>query len=120
MPGKLKTLPLVQRNRIARDIHNSLGHALTALNVQLQTTVKLWKIEPDKAQMFLKQAHHVVTMAMKEVHKSVSTLHADAQENQPPEAAIASLMTDFRISIFSSITLDVLPPQVVKTLYRIV
>lgn len=123
---QIEDLAAVQeRNRIARDIHDSLGHVLTALNVQLQTAVKLWQIEPDKAQIFLKQAHQLGTIAMKEVRKSVSTLRADAPEDQPLEAAIASLVEDFRqsggISIFSSITLDaVLPPQVAKTLYRIV
>ena len=114
-----------ERNRIARDIHDSLGHALTALNVQLQTAVKLWQTEPDKAQIFLKQAHRLGTMAMKEVRKSVSALRADAQEEQPIEAAISSLVEDFRqscgISISSSISINtVLPPQVVKTIHRIV
>jgi len=35
---------LQERNRIARDLHDSLGHALTALN-KLQTAVKLWQID---------------------------------------------------------------------------
>ncbi|MEG4917810.1 histidine kinase [Microcoleus sp. B7-D4] len=30
-----------ERNRIAREIHDSLGHALTALNIQLQAVATL-------------------------------------------------------------------------------
>lgn len=42
-----------ERNRIAREIHDSLGHALTTLNVQLQTAVKLWQRNPSEAKPFL-------------------------------------------------------------------
>ena len=38
---------LQERNRIARDIHDSLGHSLTALNIQLETALKLWHSYPD-------------------------------------------------------------------------
>lgn len=44
---------LQERNRIARDIHDSLGHSLTALNLQLETALKLWQSNPAKAQTFL-------------------------------------------------------------------
>lgn len=86
---QVENLPALQeRNRIAHDIHHSLGHTLTALNVQLQTTVKLWQIDPAQAQSFLTQAQGLGAIAMKEVRQSVSTLRADAQENQPLEEAI--------------------------------
>ncbi len=51
---KIEELATVQeRNRIARDIHDSLGHALTSLNIQMQTAVKLWEKEPTQAHSFL-------------------------------------------------------------------
>lgn len=37
-----------ERSRIAPDIHDLLGHALTALSVQLQTATKLWQHNPAK------------------------------------------------------------------------
>jgi signal transduction histidine kinase len=43
---------LQERNRIARDIHDSLGHSLTALNLQLETALKLWSVDPTKATKF--------------------------------------------------------------------
>ncbi|MEH2251923.1 histidine kinase dimerization/phosphoacceptor domain-containing protein [Nostoc sp.] len=36
-----------ERNRIAQDLHDSLGHALTAVNFQLQTAIKLCKPDPN-------------------------------------------------------------------------
>ena len=114
-----------ERNRIARDIHDSLGHALTALSVQLQTASKLWQHNPAKAEPFLVQAQRLSTTAMKEVRQSVSALRADAREEQPLEEAIKSLVDDFRqgTDIVTSTTINLstpVPPQVVKTLYRIV
>jgi len=47
---------LQERNRIARDIHDSLGHSLTALNIQLETALKLMISHPNRAQAFLSEA----------------------------------------------------------------
>jgi signal transduction histidine kinase len=75
---KIEDLAAVQeRNRIARDIHDSLGHTLTSLNIQLQTVVKLWQKSPEQAHTFLVQAQKLGAIAMKEVRQSVDTLRAD-------------------------------------------
>jgi signal transduction histidine kinase len=113
-----------ERNRIARDIHDSLGHALTALNVQLQTARKLWNIAPDDAKSFLTQAQQIGETAIKEVRQSVSALRADAAGEESLKIELVSLIEDFRqgtgISVSSSIKLEtILPPYVVKTLYRL-
>jgi signal transduction histidine kinase len=114
-----------ERNRIARDIHDSLGHALTALNVQLQTAKKLWDIAPTEAKSFLNQAHQLGDTAIEEVRKSVRALRVDAGMEESLEIELASLIEDFRqgtgISVSSQIKLEtILPPYVIKTLYRLV
>ncbi|NEQ24667.1 MAG: sensor histidine kinase [Microcoleus sp. SIO2G3] len=114
-----------ERNRIARDIHDSLGHALTALNVQLQTGVKLLQHDPAKAQPFLEQAHRLGSTAMKEVRQSVGALRDEAQVEPPLEEAIALLVDNFRqgtgIATSANVCLNApVPPTIVKTIYRIV
>ncbi len=114
-----------ERNRIARDIHDSLGHALTALNVQLQTAGKLWNNDLNQSRSFLTQAQRLGELAIKEVRQSVGALRADAREEEPLEGAIESLVKDFRqgtgISISTHMTLNAVPsPQVIKVIYRIV
>jgi signal transduction histidine kinase len=114
-----------ERNRIARDIHDSLGHALTALNVQLQTAGKLWHNDLNQSRSFLTQAQRLGELAIKEVRQSVGALRADAREEVPLEAAIESLVEDFRkgtgITITTQMTLNRVPsPHVIKVLYRIV
>lgn len=114
-----------ERNRIARDIHDSLGHALTTLNVQLQTGVKILPHDPAQATPFLEQAHQLGCTAMQEVRKSVATLREDALAEQPLEEAIASLVDNLHqgtgIVVKTRIHLqNPVPPQLSKVLYRTV
>jgi signal transduction histidine kinase len=85
-----------ERNRIAREIHDSLGHALTALNVQLQTAVLLWQQEPARAEPFLQQARRLGVTAMQEVRKSVQALREDNRAEQSLTETIAAVVDDFR------------------------
>lgn len=114
-----------ERNRIARDIHDSLGHALTSLNIQLQTAVKLWQKNPNQAHIFLTQAQKLGVTAMKEVRQSVGTLRADQVDAQPLELKIQALIDNFRAGTGLAIRSKIIhcsqvSPQIEKTIYRII
>ena len=116
---------LQERNRIARDIHDSLGHALTSLNIQMQTAVKLWEKEPVQAYSFLTQAQSLGKMAMQEVRKSVSTLREDAKEERPLETRIETLVDDYRKGTGLFVCTNIcccgsVPKPIAKAIYRIV
>jgi two-component sensor histidine kinase len=113
-----------ERNQIARDLHDSLGHALTALNIQLQAATNLLQDDPAQARHFLAEAHRLGLVAIKETRQTVSTLRADVSETQSLEILIRSLVEDFyqTTGVMPSISLtplDDLSSQVVQTLYRI-
>ncbi len=63
-----------ERSRIARDIHDSLGHALTGLNIQLEGALKLWDADPDQAKSFVSQAKTMGSTALGEARQAVATL----------------------------------------------
>lgn len=114
-----------ERNRIARDIHDSLGHSLTALNVQLQTAIKLWDIRPNEVRPFLDQAKRLGEIAIGEVRKSVYALRVDEHREEALGKAIENLVEDFRQSTGIECKTDVvippnLSPRIVKTIYRII
>lgn len=114
-----------ERNRIARDIHDSLGHALTALNVQLQAAAMLWRHDPNRVEPFLEQAQRLGAAAIQEVRKSVSALREDAQPEQPFTEAIENLVDDFRqgTGIETILKVDIenaIPTEVENTVFRIV
>jgi signal transduction histidine kinase len=123
---QIEELAAVQeRNRIAREIHDSLGHALTTLNVQLQTAVKLWQHNPAEAQPFLEQAQRLGKVAMQEVRQSVHALRADARTEEPLEQAISALVKEFcqgtGVQVSTRIDLQtVLPTPINKTIYRVI
>jgi signal transduction histidine kinase len=116
---------LQERNRIARDIHDSLGHSLTALNLQLETALKLWSADPAKATKFLLQAKRLGSTALQDVRHSVSAMRSDPLQGLSLEEAIASLTTDFYRSTGISPTCSIvlgrpIPTEAISAIYRIV
>lgn len=86
---------LEERHRIARDIHDSLGHALVALNIQMETALTLWQINPEQAYEFLQEAKQLGSDALKAVRQSVSEIRSDPLQGQLLEKAIATLTQEF-------------------------
>lgn len=116
---------LQERNRIARDIHDSLGHSLSILNLHLEAALKLWKTEPEEATEFLTEAKGLGSRALDDVRQSVFALRSDPLEGQSLEEAIASLTENFcrSTSIQLNINIDLshsIPPKVKTAVYRIV
>ncbi|PZO42956.1 MAG: histidine kinase [Phormidesmis priestleyi] len=85
-----------ERNRIAREIHDSLGHSLTALTVQLQAVVSVIQVDPVQAQVFLTQAYQLSKTAMQEVRQSVNALRVDQLAQPSLETTILDLAEGFR------------------------
>ncbi|MBD2357511.1 sensor histidine kinase [Tolypothrix sp. FACHB-123] len=114
-----------ERNRIARELHDSLGHALTALNFQLQTASKLCKPDPNQAQEFLNEAHRLVAIATQEVRQSVKALRNDPLATQSLESLIESLVRDFHqtTGILPEVKINLpipLLPHLTAQIYRII
>jgi signal transduction histidine kinase len=116
---------LEERNRIAREIHDSLGHSLTALNLQLETGVKLLGSNPTKATEFLSRAKELGSKALQDVRHSVSTMRNHPLQEKSLEQLIRELLEDFHrsrgILPISVISLDCpLPTEIATAIYRIV
>lgn len=63
-----------ERNRLARDIHDSLGHHLAAINIQLAKASAYRERDPNRAFGAVKHAQQTVQDALKDVRASVSSL----------------------------------------------
>ena len=116
---------LEERNRIAREIHDSLGHSLTALNLQLETALKLSKSDIPRAMTFLATAKELGSKALQDVRQSVSKMRSHPLQGQTLEQAIQILAADFQrstsilpncqISIISPLSMEISTP-----IYRII
>ncbi|BAY81276.1 integral membrane sensor signal transduction histidine kinase [Calothrix parasitica NIES-267] len=114
-----------ERHRIARDLHDSLGHSLTGLNFQLQTAIQLCQPESYQAQEFLNEAHRLVKVASQEVRQSVKALRNDELETQSLETLIESLINNFEqnTGILPEVEINLstaIPSQFVTPIYRII
>jgi signal transduction histidine kinase len=67
-----------ERNRVARDIHDSLGHHLTTIAVLVENARALRDRDPTAADEALREAHRSTRQALDDVRQSVRTLRAEA------------------------------------------
>jgi signal transduction histidine kinase len=116
---------LQERNRIAREIHDSLGHSLTAQSIQLSNAILFLRSNIDKAEKFLQEAKELGSDTLQQVRYSVATLRADPLKGKLLKVAIAELVEDLqrRTEIIPNCLIalpDVLSKEITTTVYRIV
>ncbi len=87
-----------ERNRIARDIHDGLGHYLTVVAVQLQAARALLPAHPERAGEAIEKAERSAREALDAVRRSVGTLRSDG-ERQPLGAALAGLVRESGLEV---------------------
>jgi signal transduction histidine kinase len=63
-----------ERNRVARDIHDGLGHHLTVVQMQVQAARAVLAADPARADAVLAKAQQQATEALAEVRRSVAEL----------------------------------------------
>ncbi|MGW8145235.1 MAG: sensor histidine kinase, partial [Anaerolineales bacterium] len=80
-----------ERNRLAREIHDNLGHFLTIVNVQIEAAKVLMDSEPERALEAMNKAQEMVQRGLSRVRESVSSLRESPVSNRPLSEAIAAL-----------------------------
>jgi signal transduction histidine kinase len=116
---------LQERNRIAREIHDSVGHALTAQSIQLEN-VAVWLPEDvSRAEEHLQKARGLGKEALQNVRQSVATMRQQPLQGQSFNDAIQKLVQDFERTTDIPIQRHVqiaqgLPTEIAIALYRIV
>ncbi len=65
-----------ERNRLARELHDTLAHSLSALTVQLEAVRVLWDTRPDRARHLLDQASETARTGLAEARRALQALRA--------------------------------------------
>ena len=89
-----------ERNRLARDIHDSLGHRLTIVNIQLEKALAYKERNPGEAEQALLDAKQAASGALRDVRRSVSTLR-EADGGFSLRSALVELVDGLRNGRFS-------------------
>ena len=111
-----------ERNRVARDIHDGLGHHLTVVQMQVQAARAVLATDPARADAVLAKAQQQSTEALAEVRRSVAALREprpraplpESLEALAAETSAAGVPTDLRITG----PVRALAPDVEESLYR--
>jgi len=113
-----------ERNRLAREIHDSIGHYLTAVNMQIEAARAVMQTDPARAQQALAKAQTLTKEGLAEIRRSVSALRINPMETRPLHEAIELLVEEHRASGLDvnyriEGTIRPVSAQVEITLYRI-
>ena len=115
---------LQERNRIAREIHDAVGHNLTAQRIQLENAQMFCQSDPGKAQIYLQAAQQLAATALTEIRHSVSTLRSAPLQGKSLKAALQKLCHEFQQQITGEFIYELkivspVKPEISITIYRL-
>lgn len=84
-----------ERNRLAREIHDSPGHHLTVASVQLEAARGLLTVDPARARAQMGKTQQSVKEALREVRRSVRALRPGELEREPLAQSLRALIEEF-------------------------
>ena len=83
-----------ERNRLAREIHDNLGHYLTVANVQIKAAQAVMDKDPTRAQVALDRAAQLTQDGLAAVRHSVAALRESPVGAVPLPEAVAALAAE--------------------------
>ncbi|MGE5221177.1 MAG: sensor histidine kinase [Omnitrophica WOR_2 bacterium] len=80
-----------ERNRMARELHDTLAHSLSAVAVELQAVDALWDTNPPDARQMLKQSIQMTRSGLKEARAAIQSLRLAPLEDLGLSIALGNL-----------------------------
>ena len=119
---------LSERRRIARDVHDFVGHGLAAVMLQVTSARHVLRRDADAAEEALRSAEEVGRRSMRELRRTVTLLRSDDEAGVgapvPTAGEIPALVDHARagglaVELHTRGDLSRIPPNVGFALYRI-
>jgi signal transduction histidine kinase len=123
--AQIETLAtLAERNRLAREIHDHLGHYLTTITMQLEAARAVLQENPALARSSIEKAQGLAREGLTQIRSSVTSLRTLPTEKRSLPEALADLVreaqtADGAVTLRVPDTLPHLSAQVKFTLYRV-
>jgi signal transduction histidine kinase len=117
---------LAERNRLARELHDSVGHALTATTLQAGAARAVFDRDPEFARRALEAIEEVGRTAMEDLDHVLGVLRESGPEPARPQRTLADLdrlFADVRaggVRLDTGVTVGAVPAPVSREAYRIV
>ncbi len=116
---------LRERERLARDLHDSLGHALVAISVQLEAIQRLYRVDAEKASAQVEALKGVTRESMQELRRALEGLRTPGLGDQPLTEALQALAvatgqrTGLAVTCRVTGPAEQLPPPAAEALWRV-
>ena len=114
-----------ERNRMARELHDTLAHTLSALSVQLETVKAYWEVDPAAAQHMLDKSLTATRSGLQETRRALKSLRASPLDGLGLGLALRKLAEEtaqranLRLHLALPEYLPALPPAVEQCIYRV-
>jgi signal transduction histidine kinase len=114
-----------ERNRMARELHDTLAHTLSSQAVQLEAIKALWKMDSEHAYEMVEQTLQGARRGLKETRRAIQALRASPLEDLGLPLAVCNLAENAAARGGMKLQLDVseivegLSPDIEQALYRI-
>ena len=115
-----------ERNRLAREIHDTLGHTLTGIIMAADAGLALFEVAPEEAKKRIQIVAQSARDGLTDVRRSIKELRPDALEQSTLAQALEAMVENFRlttsarIDYFQEAAELKLDPDEENTLYRVV
>jgi signal transduction histidine kinase len=114
-----------ERNRLARELHDTLAHTLSAINVQLKALDAVLERDPEAARRILAQTQDLSRMGLQESRRALHALRASPLDELGlllalrRLAELASERAGLQLDCDLPASLPELAPEIEQTMYRI-
>lgn len=85
-----------ERNRLAREIHDGLGHYLTTINMQIEAAQAVSATDKERAGQMIEKAQGLTQDALADVRQSVAALRSPLEDHQSLTEMIDGLLEGAR------------------------
>lgn len=115
-----------ERNRLARELHDTLAHTLSGLSVQMETLKAYWDVDQKTARSILDKSLAEAHSGLKETRRALQALRASPLDDLGLALAITTMAEDAaeraNLTLALSIMEDIpaLSPDVEQCVYRVV
>jgi signal transduction histidine kinase len=114
-----------ERNRLARDLHDTLAHTLSAVAVELEAVDSLWDVDPAQAHSLLERSLSATRTGLTETRRALQALRSSPLEDMGlalavrQEAETVAERSNWILDLNIAESMDGLPAGIEQCVYRV-
>ena len=114
-----------ERNRLARDLHDTLAHTLSAVAVELEAVDSLWDVDPTQARSLLERSLSATRTGLTETRRALQALRSSPLEDMGlalairQEAETVAERSGWSLDLHIAEPANGLPASVEQCFYRV-